>query len=211
MQRYKIIIKYYLHLPVHLICINFAQFKENIPVMNFYLQLFWSFFKIGAFTLGGGYAMIPLIEQEIVGRRRWISTEEFSETLTLAQSAPGPIAINSAVFVGYKMRGIKGVLTAIFGTVIPSFVIILVIAMFFSNIREQEVITRIFKGLRPAVVALIAVPVIRMLEKKKFEWKIVLTATIAAAAISWLKISPVLVILAAGFGGIVYYLIRKKK
>jgi len=179
--------------------------------MYFYLQLFWSFFKIGAFTLGGGYAMIPLIEQEIVGRRRWISAEEFAETLTLAQSAPGPVAINSAVFVGYKMRGIKGVLTSVFGTVIPSFVVILAIAMFVPNIRDQEVITRIFKGLRPAVVALIAVPVIRMLEKKKFEWHIVLIAAMAAVAISWLKISPIIVILIAGIGGIVYYLINRKK
>jgi chromate transporter len=179
--------------------------------MNFYLQLFWSFFKIGAFTLGGGYAMIPLIEQEIVGRRRWISSDEFSETLTLAQSAPGPIAINSAVFVGYKMRGMRGVLTSVLGTVLPSFVVILVIAMFFTNIREQEVVTRIFKGLRPAVVALIAVPVVRMLEKKKFEWSVVLIAALAAVAIAWLKISPILVMLVAGIGGIVYFLIRKRK
>ena len=179
--------------------------------MDFYLQLFWSFFKIGAFTLGGGYAMIPLIEQEIVGRRRWISAEEFSDTLTLAQSAPGPIAINSAVFVGYKMRGMKGVLTSVLGTVLPSFVVILLIAMYFVNIRDNEIVERIFKGLRPAVVALIAVPVIRMLEKKKFEWNVVLIATMATVAISWLKISPVIVILAAGIGGIVYYLINKKK
>jgi len=196
---------------VHLICINFAQLNENMPAMDFYLQLFWSFFKIGAFTLGGGYAMIPLIEQEIVGRRRWISAEEFSDTLTLAQSAPGPIAINSAVFVGYKMRGMKGVLTSVLGTVLPSFVVILLIAMYFVNIRDNEIVERIFKGLRPAVVALIAVPVIRMLEKKKFEWNVVLIATMATVAISWLKISPVIVILAAGIGGIVYYLINKKK
>ena len=178
--------------------------------MNFYLQIFWSFFKIGAFTLGGGYAMIPMIEQEIVGRRRWISSEEFSETLTLAQSAPGAIAINSAVFTGYKVRGIKGVLMAVLGTVIPSFVVILIIAIFFSDIRDNEVVARIFKGLRPAVVALIAVPVIRMLQKKNFAWAIVLIAAITAIAVAWLKISPVIVIFLAGIGGIVNYLIRTK-
>jgi len=197
-------------LPVHLICINFALSKEIKQAMNLYLQIFWSFFKIGAFTLGGGYAMIPLIEQEIVNRRRWISSDEFAETLTLAQSAPGPIAINSAVFVGYKMRGMKGVLVSVLGTVIPSFVIILAIALFFGNIRDNEVIARIFKGLRPAIVALIAVPVIRMLQKKKFAWKIVLIAAMSAAAVSWLRISPILVIFIAGMGGILYYLIRKK-
>ena len=179
--------------------------------MNVYLQLFWSFFKIGAFTLGGGYVMIPMIEQEIVGRRRWISSEEFSETLALAQSAPGPIAINSAVFVGYKMRGMKGVLASVLGTVIPSFVIILVVAMFFSNIRDNEVVTKIFKGLRPAVAALIAVPVVQMLEKKKFAWHYTLITALAASAVFLLKISPVIVILMAATGGIIYHLIRTKK
>jgi len=151
-----------------------------------------------------------LIEQEIVGRRRWISSDEFSETLTLAQSAPGPIAINSAVFVGYKMRGMKGALASVFGTVLPSFVVILFIAMYFADIRDNEVIARIFKGLRPAVVALIAVSFVRMLQKKKFAWEIVLISTLAALAVFILKISPVIVILIAGAGGIVYYLIQKK-
>jgi len=171
--------------------------------MKFYLQLFWSFFKIGAFTLGGGYVMIPLIEQEIVKRRRWITAEEFTETLALAQSAPGPIAINSAVFVGYKMRGMKGVLASVFGTVIPSFTVILVIAMFFSNIRDNEVIARIFKGLRPAVVALIAVSFVQILQKKKFIWHFTLISFLSAAAVFLLKISPIMVILIAATGGIV--------
>lgn len=178
--------------------------------MKFYLQLFWSFFKIGAFTIGGGYAMIPLIEQEVVGRRHWISPDEFSDTLTLAQSAPGPVSINSAVFVGYKLRGMTGVLTTVLGTVIPSFVVILVIAIFFSNIKDNQVIERIFGGLRPAVVALIVVPVVNMLKNKGFAWNIVLIAIAAAVAVAWLKISPVLVIIVAGTGGIVYSLITKK-
>jgi len=178
--------------------------------MNFYLQLFWSFFKIGTFTIGGGYMMIPLIEQEIVGRRGWINTEEFSETLTLAQSAPGPIAINTAVFVGYKMRGWKGVLASLSGVIIPSFTVILLIAMFFPSIRENEVIERIFKGLRPAVVALIAVSFVRILQKKNFAWSVVLISAIAALVVSLLKISPIIVILVASIGGIIYYLIRKK-
>ena len=178
--------------------------------MKLYLQLFWSFFKIGAFTLGGGYVMIPLIEQEIVGRRRWISSDEFAETLTLAQSAPGPIAINSAVFVGYKMRGMRGALVAVSGVVIPSFAVILLIAMFFPSVRDNEAIARIFSGLRPAVVALIAVSFVRMLQKKNFVWPVTLIAAMAALLVSFLKISPVIVILIAGIGGIVYHLIRRK-
>lgn len=172
--------------------------------MKFYLQLFWSFFKIGAFTLGGGYVMIPLIEQEIVGRRHWISTGEFAEALALAQAAPGPIAINSAVFIGFKIRGIKGVLTTVLGTVIPSFVAILIIAIFFTNIRDNEVITRIFKGLRPAVVALIAVSFVKLLQKNNFVWIYVLISVLAALAVFLFKISPVIVILIAATGGIVF-------
>jgi len=178
-------------------------------MMKLYLQLFWSFFKIGAFTLGGGYVMIPLIEQEIVGRRRWISTDEFKETLTLAQSAPGPIAVNSAVFVGYKMCGMKGVLASVAGVVIPSFAVILLIAMFFPSIRDNEVITRIFKGLRPAVVALIVVSFVRLVGKN-FTWTATFISLTAALLVSFFKISPVIVILIAGIGGIVHYLIRKK-
>ena len=177
--------------------------------MKLYVQLFWSFFKIGAFTLGGGYVMIPLIEQEIVGRRRWISSDEFNETLTLAQSAPGPIAINSAVFVGYKLCGMKGVLASVTGVVIPSFTVILLIAMFFSGIRDNEVITRIFKGLRPAVVALIAVSFVRMLQKKNFAWQVTLISATAAFLVAFLKISPVIVIFIAGIGGIIIYLFRR--
>ena len=112
--------------------------------MNRYFQLFLSFFKIGAFTIGGGYVMIPLIEQEVVERRRWIEREEFTEMLTLAQSAPGPISINSAVFVGYKTLGLGGMLTAVLATTIPSFVVPVV------NMLKNS-------GFRPGVVALAVV------------------------------------------------------
>ena len=109
--------------------------------------------------------MIPLIEKEVVERRRWIEREEFTEMLTLAQSAPGPISINSAVFVGYKTLGLGGMITAVLGTVIPSFVVILLVAMFFTDIRENPTVERIFRGIRPAVVSLIVVPVVNMLKK----------------------------------------------
>lgn len=171
--------------------------------MRLYFQLFGSFFKIGAFTIGGGYAMIPLIEHEVVNRRKWLDSEEFSEALTLAQSAPGPIAINSAVFVGYKLRGIKGVMMTTLGTVLPSFAIILLIAIFFAGVKDNAVVERIFKGLRPAVVALIAVPVINMLKKKRFAWRYVLIAALATVAVAVFQISPVLVIIVAGIAGIV--------
>lgn len=123
--------------------------------------IFASFFKIGLFTFGGGYAMLPLIEQELIAKREWIEHKEFLDLLTLAQSVPGPIAINTSVFVGYKMRGLKGAVAALLGSVLPSFVIILAIALMFADIRHNPVVDAAFKGMRPAVVALIVVPVFR--------------------------------------------------
>ena len=108
--------------------------------MKFYFDLFFSFFKIGAFTLGGGYVMIPLIEKEVVDSRKWIQQDDFTDMLTLAQSAPGPIAINTAVFVGYKTKGFIGLIAAVSGVIIPSFVAILLIAMFFTDIKDNAVV-----------------------------------------------------------------------
>ena len=102
--------------------------------------IFASFFKIGLFTFGGGYAMLPLIEQELIAKRGWIEHKEFLDLLTLAQSVPGPIAINTSVFVGYKMRGLKGAVAALLGSVLPSFVIILAIALLFADIRHNPVV-----------------------------------------------------------------------
>ena len=118
--------------------------------------IFVSFLKIGMFTFGGGYAMLPLIERELITKRKWIEQKEFLDLLTLAQSVPGPIAVNTSVFVGYKVRGLRGAAAALLGTVTPSFVIILVIAIFFAGIRQNPVVDAAFKGMRPAVVALIA-------------------------------------------------------
>ena len=123
-------------------------------------ELFGSFLKIGAFTFGGGYAMIPLIEREVIDRRRWIERQEFLDLLTIAQSAPGPISLNTSVFVGYKLRGYAGAIASILGVVLPSYTIILAVALFFAGIRDNAAVDAAFKGMRPAVVALIIGPVI---------------------------------------------------
>ena len=124
------------------------------------LEIFWSFLKIGAFTFGGGYAMIPLIQHEVIHRRRWIEERDFLDLLTLAQTAPGPIALNTAVFVGYKRRGYMGALSAILGVIVPSFLVILIVAIFFASIRDNVYVDAAFKGMRPAVVALIVAPIV---------------------------------------------------
>ena len=121
-----------------------------------YWQLFSDFFKIGAFTLGGGYAMIPIIESEVVGKRRWLRQEEFLDIIAIAQSCPGVFAINMSVFIGYKLRKLPGAISAALGSALPSLIIILLIAMFFSRFQDNPVVESIFRGIRPAVVALIA-------------------------------------------------------
>ena len=126
------------------------------------LNLFWSFFKVGVFTFGGGYAMVPLIEKEVVDRRAWIDREEFLDLLTLAQTSPGPLALNTAVFVGYKIDRYRGAFSSVLGVVVPSFVIILLVALFFVSFEHEPVVEAVFKGMRPAVVALILAPIIHL-------------------------------------------------
>ncbi|MBQ2416920.1 MAG: chromate transporter, partial [Alistipes sp.] len=109
------------------------------------LQLFISFLKIGAFTFGGGYAMVPIIEREVIEHRGWVAREDFLDLLTVAQSAPGPIALNTAVFVGYKIYGVRGALSALLGIVLPAFTIILLVAIFFADIRENQIVDSAFK------------------------------------------------------------------
>lgn len=166
--------------------------------------IFGSFFKIGLFTFGGGYAMIPLIEQELIVKRKWIEQKEFLDLLTLAQSVPGPIAVNTSVFVGYKVRGLRGAAAALLGTVLPSLVIILVIAVFFAGIRHNPVVDAAFKGMRPAVVALIVWPVIYL--SRGLRWPLFGVIAASALAVWWLGWSPIYILLAAAALGIAWEL-----
>ncbi len=168
-------------------------------------HLFWSFFKIGLFTFGGGYAMIPLIQREVIDRTGWIRREEFLDLLTLAQSVPGPIAVNTSVFVGYKLRGLRGAAAALLGTVLPSFVIILVIAVFFAGIRQNPVVDAAFKGMRPAVVALIIGPVISL--SHGMHWSMFFVIAASALAVWGLAWSPIYILIAAAAAGIAWELL----
>lgn len=172
-------------------------------------QLFWTFFKIGAFTFGSGYAMLPMIEKEVVDRRRWFDKEAFYDQLSLAQSAPGPVALNTAVFVGYRQRGPLGAVIAVLGSVIPSFAILLAVAFLLNDFRGNNYVEAAFKGIRPAVVALIAVPFIRML--KPLSWPMIVLA-VAAMLLLWLSgISPVWLIVAGIAAGVIYSLILSRR
>lgn len=173
---------------------------------NIYLQLFLTFFKIGAFTFGGGWAMLSLIEREIVDRRGWIDRTEYLDLIAVAQSLPGILAVNVSVAVGDKLRGMRGSVTAALGTILPSFMIILCIAIFLTPdlIKENETLSAIFKGIRPAVVALIVAPVISSARSAGIGWRTVMIP-VAVALLIWSKLpvvsSPILYIVLGGFGG----------
>lgn len=158
------------------------------------LAIFKVFAKIGAFTIGGGYAMIPIIENEME-KRGWVKGEELDDIVVLAQSAPGLLAVNMAVFTGNKIRGMKGSMAAVVGAVLPSFIAILVIAMAFTAFQENPWVIRFFKGLRPVAVGMILVPMVKMARKscrKWWHWAILIASLIS---IAFLRVSPIYILL----------------
>ena len=173
--------------------------------------MFTSFVRIGSFTIGGGYAMIPLIQKEVVESKKWMDAREFIDMLARAQSAPGVIAINTAIFIGYKMKGIKGSLVTTLGSALPSFLIILAVAMVFTNFRDNLVVERIFKGIRPAVVALIAAPLYKMAKSAGVTWKTIFIPIVAVLLIWLAGISPIWVVISAIAGGILYGTLKARR
>jgi len=172
--------------------------------MNIYWDSFLTFFRIGLFTLGGGYAMIPLIEAEVVDKHKWITKEQFLDVIAIAQSCPGVFAINTSIFIGYKLRKLRGAISCALGTALPSFLIILAIAMFFHQFQDNPVVASMFRGIRPAVVALIAVPTFNMARSAKLTW-FNGWIPIASALLIWaLGVSPIFIILAASICGYLY-------
>ena len=176
-----------------------------------YIQLFWTYLKIGTFTLGGGYVMLPMIEREVVRRKHWIDSEEFLNMIALAQAAPGLIAVNSAIFIGWRIGGWRGVIATVLGAVLPSFLIILAIAMLFQDYKDLPAIEAIFKGIRPAVVALIAAPLCRMAHSAKISWATAIVP-IAGALLIWLVgLSPVWIILVTVLATIAYTWLKERR
>ena len=172
-------------------------------------RLFLTFLKIGAFTFGGGYAMISIIEHEVINSRGWIARPDFLDLLTLAQSAPGPISLNTAVFVGYRLRGLRGALSAILGAVIPSFVIILCVAILFTDVRHNPWVDAAFRGMRPAVVALIVAPILSL--SRGIHAALYLVIVASAVSVWWLGWSPIYILMAAAAGGIGWQLWISKR
>lgn len=177
--------------------------------MRILMDMFITFFKIGAFTLGGGYAMLPIIQKEVVEKKKWIGETEFLDMVAISQSAPGPLAVNISAFVGQKMKGLMGLITSTLGAILPSFIIIILVASVFLGIENSPVVQRVFQGIRPAVVALIAVPVISMGKTAKVNKKNFIIPLSAAVLVAVFKITPIYVILGAAAIGILDVLRRK--
>ncbi|MDD3536334.1 MAG: chromate transporter [Candidatus Cloacimonetes bacterium] len=157
-------------------------------------QIFITFFKIGAFTLGGGYAMLPLIKKEVCSKRGWISEDDFVNGIAAAQSAPGPIAVNISIYTGYHVAGFGGMFMAVLGAILPSLITIILIAMLFQQYAEQVYVKRAFSALRPAVVALIATPLIEMAKKSGLKTQNAWFPLLAAILVGYLNITPIYLI-----------------
>lgn len=200
----------------HILC-NFAVVFQNATMTdNIFFKLFTSFFKVGAFTFGGGWAMIAIIEKEIVTKNKWIGKEEFLDLLAIAQAMPGILAVNIAVVIGDRLKGIKGSLCAALGTILPSFFIILAIAIFLTpeTIKNDPTLSAIFKGIRPAVVALIIAPMLTTAKVAKISRKTIIipiaTALLIYSGLPYIS-SPVVYIILGCVGGYMYYVISQHK
>lgn len=173
-------------------------------------KLFLAFFKIGFFTIGGGYAMLPIIQREVVETNGWLNEEEFIDAIAISQSSPGAVAVNISVFIGYRLGGVLGAIVSTLGTVLPSLIIILVVAMFLYQYKDIPVISKVFLGIRPAVVSLIASSVVMLAKGLGFSVERVVLALTSFILIVFFDISPIFIILGGGIlTGLYYNLIKK--
>lgn len=173
--------------------------------MGLLLDLFVSFFKIGAFSFGGGYAMLPLIEDEIIKVNGWLSTSEFVDILAIAEMTPGPIAINSATFLGYKVASIPGAIVATIAVVLPSFIVMSLIFHFITKFKNSPYVDWIFTGIRPIVLGLIASAAITVGKNAFIDFKSILIALGLFYAVSFKKLNPIVGIILSGILGVILY------
>ena len=184
--------------------------QEQIKFSKF-LKLFWCFFKIGAFTFGGGYAMIPLIQKEVVEKQKWVTDDDIFDIIAIAESTPGPIAINSATFIGYKTCGVMGSVAATLGVVLPSFVIILLISYLLREFATLTVVKYAFFGIRAGVLALILKAFYTMY--KKFSKTVVayIIAALGFIVATFTNVSVLIIIAASAAVGLISSLIEARR
>jgi len=184
---------------------------HRMNIMNKKMTLFLTFLKIGAFTFGGGYAMIPLIQKEVAEERKWITDEDILDIVAIAESTPGPIAINTATFVGYKVSGFFGALLATLGVVLPSFVIISAISYIIEQFQNLQVVQFAFNGIRVGVLALVIKALVSMYKQCSKDLTSIIIAIFAFAAVAFLKISTVYVLIICASIGVIMSTVAKNK
>lgn len=192
--------------------------KHNTPAQEAKSlgTLFFTFFKIGLFTFGGGYAMIALLEEEFIQRRKWLDKDEFLDMAAIAESTPGPVAINSATYLGYKLAGVPGAATATVAVCLPSFLIIYAISLFFEQFTQLTVIANAFKGIQVCVIYLIfsaGVRMLKALDKSPFATCVLAAVMLVMVGLSLagVSVSSILLILLSGAAGVVAWLIGRRK
>lgn len=173
--------------------------------MSILLELFITFFKIGAFSFGGGYAMLPLIEEEVIQVHNWLTSTEFIDIVAISEMTPGPIAINSATFLGYKVAGIWGSIVATLGVVLPSFIVMSLIVHFIYKFKNSPYVDWVFKGIRPVVLGLIASAAVTVAKSAFIDIKAVLIAVLLFYIVTFKKFNPILAIVLAGGLGVLLY------
>ena len=178
--------------------------------------LYFTFFKIGLFTFGGGYAMIALLEEEFIQRRKWLDKDEFLDMTAIAESTPGPVAINSATYLGYKLAKVPGAATATVAVCLPSFLIIYVISLFFEQFTQLTVIANAFKGIQVCVIYLIfsaGVRMLKALDKSPFATGVLAAVMLVMVGLSLagVSVSSILLILLSGAAGVAAWLIGRRK
>lgn len=192
--------------------------KHNTPAQEAksLRTLFFTFFKIGLFTFGGGYAMIALLEEEFIQRRRWLDKDEFLDMTAIAESTPGPVAINSATYLGYKLAKVPGAATATVAVCLPSFLIIYAISLFFEQFTQLTVIANAFKGIQVCVIYLIfsaGVRMLKALDKSPFATGVLAAVMLVMVGLSLagISVSSILLILLSGAAGVAAWLIGHRK
>lgn len=192
--------------------------KHNTPAQEAKSlgMLFFTFFKIGLFTFGGGYAMIALLEEEFIQRRKWLDKDEFLDMTAIAESTPGPVAINSATYLGYKLAKVPGAATATVAVCLPSFLIIYAISLFFEQFTQLTVIANAFKGIQVCVIYLIfsaGVQMLKALDKSPFATGVLAAVMLVMVGLSLagVSVSSILLILLSGAAGVAAWLIGRRK
>ena len=190
--------------------------KHNTPAQEAKSlgTLFFTFFKIGLFTFGGGYAMIALLEEEFIQRRKWLDKDEFLDMTAIAESTPGPVAINSATYLGYKLAKVPGAVTATVAVCLPSFLIIYAISLFFEQFTQLTVIANAFKGIQVCVIYLIfsaGVRMLKALDKSPFATGVLAAVMLVGLSLAGVSVSSILLILLSGAAGVAAWLIGRRK